>query len=531
MLSKREDGKFIIKADSALVCDYPLPDKKNIEHWKNSLIKIFMSQNPSLRQECIIAKSLFETDRLEYDADDNTSLLPYITWIAMQDDANALDYIRQGAIPFKQMYGGKSPIFVATAFHSLRLIEYGFSLELFDQRDLVLGMLFAAANDDAVMVHYFLNLARLKNIDLSTCEELKAIDFKLYQTNDQPHSMMDNNVDEYSKYILHHFWRFVIDKKYQCYDDPFYFDSDRPNSMGETNYLSSMANAMLLMIDTLQEPLSLDYIINLHTVAVQDIKIDKEEEMAMSIGIRLLPEVGFGYCPSNTTLAGLLEANRLYSYLANIGSAIGEYASCMNELFHKLDNNKKIFQRVDSALMQNHECQPYLTQKLNRLISFYLEEIQEAIDADSETMKITTIAEFVHCASLLHPFHDGNTRLFVFLIANKLLLQNGFPPAIFEDPNRFDGYSTAELALELINGMRMTQAHTQDYRYQLNDLEAYFSNEIKYNYDCIKDRHSGEKPLKTCALNRATFFKPEATDAIANTTASMMPDSLIHSGR
>jgi hypothetical protein len=51
-----------------------------------------------------------------------------------------------------------------------------------------------------------------------------------------------------------------------------------------------------------------------------------------------------------------------------------------------------------------------------------------------------------------HLFDDGNARTIGLLVVNKLLLENGLRPAMMEDPNRFDGFSTDELVAEIKQG-------------------------------------------------------------------------------
>jgi len=53
-------------------------------------------------------------------------------------------------------------------------------------------------------------------------------------------------------------------------------------------------------------------------------------------------------------------------------------------------------------------------------------------------------------------FLDANTRTFSMLLMNELLMANGFPPAILEDPNRSTAYALDEVIQEVIKGMQRT---------------------------------------------------------------------------
>lgn len=78
-------------------------------------------------------------------------------------------------------------------------------------------------------------------------------------------------------------------------------------------------------------------------------------------------------------------------------------------------------------------------------------------NAKTEDDKLALIAEFVMTLEILHFFMDGNQRTTVFVILNKLLIENGLTPVIMPDPSVFDGYmSSKELVGEIKKGMKNT---------------------------------------------------------------------------
>lgn len=88
---------------------------------------------------------------------------------------------------------------------------------------------------------------------------------------------------------------------------------------------------------------------------------------------------------------------------------------------------------------------------IDRLIAEYNAEIAEA--GNNKEEKLLAIVRFIRKISITHPFADCNQRLFVFLILNKLLLENNFLPTIVEQPLMFDGYlSASELVIEVKKG-------------------------------------------------------------------------------
>jgi hypothetical protein len=87
-----------------------------------------------------------------------------------------------------------------------------------------------------------------------------------------------------------------------------------------------------------------------------------------------------------------------------------------------------------------------------RVDTIFTEHHARISAATSEDDKIKSIASC--CAELerTHAFNDGNARTIGFLVVNKLLLEAGLPPAMMEDPNRFDGFSADQLAGEIKKG-------------------------------------------------------------------------------
>ena len=95
---------------------------------------------------------------------------------------------------------------------------------------------------------------------------------------------------------------------------------------------------------------------------------------------------------------------------------------------------------------------PYTEKVLNYYIKAYETSLAQARDDND---KLLAIVRIIRAFEIAHPFADCNQRVFVFLLLNKLLLQNGFLPVILEDPWVFNGYmSAAELVGELKIGFK-----------------------------------------------------------------------------
>ncbi|MCL6268493.1 Fic family protein [Sansalvadorimonas sp. 2012CJ34-2] len=73
---------------------------------------------------------------------------------------------------------------------------------------------------------------------------------------------------------------------------------------------------------------------------------------------------------------------------------------------------------------------------------------------EPEEIKERAIAHCIAHLERIHPYHDGNCRLFGFILANALRIHAGLKPVIWKDPNILDGYSIEEIVREQQEGCR-----------------------------------------------------------------------------
>ena len=97
------------------------------------------------------------------------------------------------------------------------------------------------------------------------------------------------------------------------------------------------------------------------------------------------------------------------------------------------------------------------------LLQRYQHEIGAAAGARAQAIAIVRLVRALH---VYHFFRDANGRLNTMVVLNKLLLENGFPPAIVSDPAIFGGGLTLlELVDDVHRGMkrvlREMQAHAR----------------------------------------------------------------------
>jgi Fic/DOC family len=89
--------------------------------------------------------------------------------------------------------------------------------------------------------------------------------------------------------------------------------------------------------------------------------------------------------------------------------------------------------------------------KFKQLVDTYQSEV---LHATSDREKKRAIVKLIRALHVLHFFQDGNGRLNIMLLLNKLLIEQGFHPVILDNPAVFGGGMTLEqLIAEIDKGL------------------------------------------------------------------------------
>lgn len=161
-----------------------------------------------------------------------------------------------------------------------------------------------------------------------------------------------------------------------------------------------------------------------------------------------------------------LSRSPLYETFQALPSDIKEEFVNFMLLLSKTKNNDEIVDAIFATLSNpDHQIkfnfcskQPdcantILLNSLQEFISHFNNKVKGAV---SPRVKLEAIIALIQQCEQLHPFSDGNCRVFCMLLLNHLLIKHGFPLAILYDPNRFDGFSREELLGEVLFGMEKT---------------------------------------------------------------------------
>lgn len=149
---------------------------------------------------------------------------------------------------------------------------------------------------------------------------------------------------------------------------------------------------------------------------------------------------------------------------------------------YHLANNEELAQFIlDNCIGYNYSAPwpNYVKSLLSEAIEEYNLELTKLYDNSTNPnpdVILELIGKTIETCEQIHPFLDANGRTFVNLLLNRLLIQNGFPPATFFQPNLFDAH---DYHVEVLK------------RAMLNTLEIYKGQNVfgfSIREMCKKDR-------------------------------------------
>lgn len=143
--------------------------------------------------------------------------------------------------------------------------------------------------------------------------------------------------------------------------------------------------------------------------------------------------------------------------------------STLNHQARRLNLNSISINELKKKVLEQHPdiCMQEYEQLLARLHHSLYEEMQQVLNQLYKQLdvirdsavdnKLSAIAHAVQALERIHPFNDVNCRSFCMVFLNILLIQNGFLPALIDDPNKFDGYDCHSLVVLIKEGIQRTQ--------------------------------------------------------------------------
>lgn len=162
----------------------------------------------------------------------------------------------------------------------------------------------------------------------------------------------------------------------------------------------------------------------------------------------------------------------------------------------------------------------YLQEKVAQCIRFHYEQMKSENDCN-QTLSI--IVRTIQSLEQLHPFKDANCRIFVMVMLNKFLLENGLPPCILDEPNCFDAFSEDELISSVKTGMnRFQEIFLSDEKSNIINIKifdptmtAYFKK-INDNFLIKMQEILQEPPVAANTLPEVCSSNPDASSSNPN---------------
>lgn len=380
-------------------------------------------------------------------------------------------------------------------------------------------------------------------IDFNKTEERLLLCYKHIIDSKTGHEKYDAALSALPKADL---YKLYIDR-YQVKDEKRVEKAGHPSKifdLNEPGYSRSMLSGLDKVADSIEKPINLDGLIDFHDTAVAKVAGMKKgiEPGAWEYTIRKNM-----YNPK--ALDELYKSNILHNHnsIFNVLEEsiedkinIKKFDDIMDQIELKLLGELQAYEPI-GFLAENiswyEKDQPpiirsvyykekELAEKLQLLFDHYYKSIGETSTLDG---RLGAIAELVRALLVAHIFPDGNGRTIVNLLMLKLLIENGIPPSIVEDPHIFAGGTTLkDLVGHLRQGLKNFLNESPELQKDFllrecanvdftknhwltgqNDYKPYFLSDVKDSLSrrIIKDlRESIDKALRENKVNEKTRF-------------------------
>lgn len=247
---------------------------------------------------------------------------------------------------------------------------------------------------------------------------------------------------------LKNLWKLGVDGQDHNKDRLSYDLGTNTDEISEPGYIDAMETALGFMFQTVDEPISIEYIHQLHFLSCSGVDLESGidcgtfENDLRSLTTGRLPLC----CKKYITKEGLLEMLS-YDFFD---------AFFLDENF---DEQKLTVENVDKFLAmlssRNEGGEAQFRGNPLPVLARLIEEYNQNIKKDAPMdQKILVIATFLKKVETLHRFRDGNLRT-VRLLLLKCLIQNNLPLSCIMDPNIIDGHSSKQVADAIFRGMEV----------------------------------------------------------------------------
>ncbi len=227
----------------------------------------------------------------------------------------------------------------------------------------------------------------------------------------------------------------------------------------EPGYYVAMCKVLDFIGDTLGEILDALKLCVLHDLCVDNVY--KSRRMTELLQKGYGPGWGYGFDARQVpqeTLDELEKEGVLYCRRDEINTPlrnVGDYLST-----YRTESPEKPGRICSNFCDKNDE--PQVRMIINRLFEQYYVSMERA---ENDDQKLAAIAKLCRAINIFHVFPDGNGRTVLWAMLPKLLMENGFCPAILDQPSKFAAgyYSIAEMVEQLKKGMANFQRAVEQF--------------------------------------------------------------------
>lgn len=315
-------------------------------------------------------------------------------------------------------------------------------------------------------------------------------------------------------------WRFFVDGRFhRKYKGWVVYEEREPGSVG------ALLNGFDYMLENLYsaKPLTCHYLRNLHRVCMLHVQSNNPKTSPGDIRYQknMLP-----FFVKTTTLENIqeiLELRENDNLTIFSDRPINKPAAQLNakEVFELLKEKGKLnyiawYPQLDKltqsyldeegSLAQfyqaKHYVQTLLVHQMEAIVDRYNGSIKRA-ETNDERLRV--IALLVRELEILHPFPDGNCRVFACILLTQLLIYNGFPPAIVNNPNLDAEVSLDQWVEEIKQGIQHTLVLLKDpdavvFKYSISDMPVEQKKEFL---------HMASKVIKSINTYTEIFLTPK----------------------
>lgn len=261
---------------------------------------------------------------------------------------------------------------------------------------------------------------------------------------------------------------------------------------GEYGSVQGILNGFAFMLDNfdLSGGLRSTYLLDLHRICMFNVQTANPKSTPGDL--RYLNS-GMPFLSKTTTLNNLKEILAMrkgdgtaifnakkYAKTADEFDAVSLYQNLVKEgninyrnWYPNLDLTTKNYLDKKGNLLDFYQAKHYVQMMFARRTDKIVESFNLSIKKSSGAEdRIYIIATLVRDLELLHPFPDGNCRVFACILLNHLLMYFDFYPAILENPNLDGECSYDEFVEEIRKGMDNTRALLDDPSLRLFDFSV-----------------------------------------------------------